>query len=132
MNAKTFVTKTQLEADAFAVENARKELELATAKLQVFEDYTYDRMILEMRAEIRKQEANLEAAQYTLELSQQREKEYRLQVEACQVTAPKAGMVVYANEIDGRGNATVIIEEGVMIRVASPSFACLTRPRCRS
>ena len=120
LNAKTFVTKTQLEADAFAVENARKELDLARSKLEVFENYTYDRTVQEMEAEIRKQEANLEAAEYTLELSEQREKEYRLQVEACHITAPKDGMVVYANEIDGRGNATVIIEEGVMIRDGQP------------
>ena len=34
--------------------------------------------------------------------------------------APSAGQVVYANEIDGRGESGIVIEEGVNIREGQP------------
>jgi len=120
LSAKGYITKTQLQADEFAVEKANADVDLATEKLKVFEKYTFDRTLLEMNAEIKKQTANAEAARYTLALSEQRQSEYQAQVDACRIVAPNDGMVVYANEIDGRGNATVIIEEGVMVRDSQP------------
>ena len=119
---KGYATDTQLEADTFAVEKATTDLKIATDKLSLFEKFTGDRMLAEMDAEIRKQEANKEAAEFTLELSKQRLAEFESQVAACRITAPSAGMVVYANEMDRRGNSTVIIEEGAMLRDGQEIF----------
>lgn len=115
LNAKGYVTDSQRDADRFAVEKADKELALATQKLDVYVKFTNSRLLEEYQAAIDKQTAYLEAAKFTLELSQQREKESAAEVENCKVTAPQAGMVVYANE-GRRDNSSIVIEEGTMIR----------------
>lgn len=110
-----YVTDSQLEADSYAVVKASKELELARQKLDVFKRFTRDRMIAELRAEIEKQVANQEAKNFTLQLSEEREKEMEEQIAKCRVVAPNDGMVVYANDSD-RGDSSIVIEEGVLIR----------------
>ena len=122
LNRKGYITKTQLEADKFAMDKAELNLELAKQKLSVYERFTQDRMVSEFEAEIEKQEANLEAAQFTLELSQARQKETAHQIESCHVVAPNAGTVIYANETDRRGDASFVIEEGAVIRDGQPIF----------
>lgn len=112
-----YVTDSQLEADQYAVVKAAKELELARQKLGVFEEFTRERMIAELRAEIEKQKANKEAKEFTLQLSKEREQEISEQISKCRVVAPSSGMVVYAND-NARGESSIVIEEGVMIRDA--------------
>jgi multidrug efflux pump subunit AcrA (membrane-fusion protein) len=77
-------------------------------------------MVAEYRAEIKKQEANVEATQYTVELSRSREQDLERQVDNCRILAPVDGMVVYANEVDRRGDASFVIEEGALIRDGQP------------
>lgn len=115
LSVRGYVTDSQLEADEYAVIKAAKDLELAKQKLEVFEKYTRERMHSELTAEIEKQDANLEAAEFTLQLSRQRQAELEEQIEKCRVTAPHEGMVVYANDND-RGDSSIVIEEGVLIR----------------
>jgi RND family efflux transporter MFP subunit len=116
LNRKGYITNTQLDADKFAVVKAQKDLNLATQKLTLFEKYTRERMVAQYSAEIEKQQANLEAAQFKLELSQLRLKELQEQVDACRLTAPMDGMVVYANDMDRGGDTALVIEEGVLVR----------------
>ncbi len=113
---KGYVNKAQLEADRFAVIKAEQEVNLAQSKLTVFRDFTQERLKAELVAEIKKQEANLEASQYTLELSKQRLAYYEQQVASCHIVAPVAGQVVYANDVEGRGDSGIVIEEGVSVR----------------
>ena len=113
---KGYVTKAQLSADSFAVVRAQKELELAKSKLEVFRDFSKQTLESQLQAAILQEEANLEASQFTLELSKQRLKYYQEQVVACRIVAPSDGQVVYANEIDGRGESGIVIEEGVTVR----------------
>ncbi len=122
LNRKGFVTKTQLEADEFAVEKAELELSLAQQKLEVYERFTQPRTIAEYEAEIQKQTANLEAAQFTYELSTNRIKEIEEQIARCRLTAPSEGTLVYANEVDRRGDASFVIEEGATLRDGQPIF----------
>jgi len=122
LNRKGFITRTQLEADEFAVEKARQALDLAILKLDVYEKYTHQRTIEGFKLEIAKQEANLDAANYTLKLSQQRESEFEQQVDNCRITAPSTGTVIYANEVDRRGDASFVIEEGSNLRDGQPIF----------
>ncbi len=121
LNRKGYMTKTQLQADTFAEEKATLELELAEERLEVFEKFTKGTMLAELEADIRKQEADLEASQYTLQLSQQREKEQAQQVANCRIVAPADGTLVYANESD-RDESSVVIEEGVLVRDGQPIF----------
>lgn len=118
LNRKGYITKTQLDADKFAVVKAQKDLNLAAQKLSMFEKYTRDRMISEFSAEIEKQRANLDAANFKLELSELRVKDLEEQVAFCRITAPIDGMVVYANDFDRE--EALLIEEGVMVRDGQP------------
>ncbi|MEZ6097047.1 MAG: HlyD family efflux transporter periplasmic adaptor subunit [Pirellulaceae bacterium] len=122
LNRKGFVTKTQLDADQYAVEKAKLDLDLAIQKLEVYERFTRERTLAEYKAEIEKQGANLEAAQFTLELSQNRTREIESQIEACRILAPNDGQLVYANEVDRRGDASFVIEEGATLRDGQPIF----------
>ena len=115
LNSKGYVTDSQRDADQFAVVKAKKELALAQQNLDVYTRFTNKRMVQEYNSEIKKQEAYLEAAKFTLLLSQQREKEIDEQVANCRVVAPQDGMVIYANE-GRRDNSSIVIEEGTMIR----------------
>lgn len=128
LSRKGYRTKTQLEADKFAEEKAKLDLSLAKQNLSVYRDFTKDRMVAEFKSEIKKQEANVEATQYTVQLSRDREKELEQEVANCRVTAPVDGMVVYANETDRRGDASFVIEEGALIRDGQP-IVMLPDPR---
>ncbi len=120
LNRKGFRTQTQLEADIFAEQKAKLDLDLAKQNLDVYERFTKERMIAELNAEIAKQEANAEASRFTLQLSEARQKEIEREIAACRITAPVDGIVVYANEIDRRGDASFVIEEGALIRDGQP------------
>lgn len=119
LSRKGYRTKTQLEADQFAEEKAKLDLKLAEQNLTVYKDFTKDRMVAEFKAEIKKQEANVEATEFTVELSRTREKDIARQVEACRLVAPTDGIVVYASDSD-RGDESIVIEEGALIRDGQP------------
>ncbi len=121
LNMKGYTTATQLQADEFAAKTAQTDLDLALQNKEVYVQFTRERMLAELRSDIEQQQSELEASRYTLELSQQREIEYTLQVENCRLVAPQAGTVVYANENDRRDSA-IVIEEGAEIRDGQPIF----------
>ncbi len=112
---KGYINKAQLEADQFAVVKAEADVALAQSRLRVLKDYSAERMKAELVAEIKKQDANLEASQFTLELSEQRQAYYEQQVASCRIIAPVAGQVVYASDLEGRGESGIVIEEGVTV-----------------
>ena len=114
LNAKNFIPQSELLADKFAVEKAKKEKELAEDKLKVLVELTQKSTREQLQAEVSKQNANLDAARFTVELSQSRVDEFEEQVRKCRIVAPKDGQVVYANEND-RDNS-IVIEEGAIIR----------------
>ena len=120
LNRKGYITKTQLQADQFAVDKAAKDLLLATRNLKMFEKFTQERVIAEYKAEIKKQKANKKAAKHTLDLSNMRLEDLKSQVANCRITAPADGTVVYANEFDRRGDTSFVIEEGTLIRDGQP------------
>ena len=120
--SKGYITRTQLQADQFAAEKAELDVQLARKESSVFSEFTKDRLIAEYKAEIKKQQAQLEAKKFTLELSEARQKDLENQIKACRIVAPSAGMVVYANETDRRGDSTFVIEEGALIRDGQPIF----------
>ncbi len=114
--ARGLITQLQVTAAEFAVDKARKDVAAARRKLDVYQRFTGEKMSGEYEAEIQKQEANVEAATFTLELSKQKLAEIEQQISHCLITAPAAGQVVHANERDGRGDTPEVIEEGTIIR----------------
>ena len=113
--ARGLITKLQLAADEFAVKKAMRDVAVAERKLEVYQGFTKDKLVGQYKAEIKKHEAKVEAAQYTLKLSEQKLKETEDQINNCTLTAPRAGQVVYANQRDGR-DGPAVIEEGTVIR----------------
>ncbi len=118
--ARGFVTAQQLEADKFAVDKAKKDLEAAQTKLKVLREFTQQKMLKTLDAAIATAEAKLRADQRTLQLDKDKLMLIEQQLEKCVVRAPSKGKVVYANETDRRGNSEVIIQEGAVIRERQP------------
>ncbi len=113
---KGYVKRAQLEADQFAIVNARLILANAMEKKRVLETLTKDKQINELKSQVGTAQAQFNAAKANLQLEDQRLQNIRDQISKCIVSSPAAGQVVYANEFDRRGNAEVIIDEGVEIR----------------
>ncbi len=114
--ARGYVTGVQVEADRFAVEKARKELETAQTKLRVLKDYTRAKMIKTLDANIESALAKQQADENSYKLEQAKLALIEAQIKKCRVLSPVAGKVVYANQTGGRGSSEVIIQEGAMIR----------------
>ena len=121
LNRKGYLTNTRKDADEFAAATAKEELQLAEEDLRIYREFSRDRIVAELNSEIKQQSAQLEASQYRLDLSKQREAEYLRQVESCRITAPQAGTVVYANDSDRR-DSSIVIEEGASIRDGQEIF----------
>ena len=107
-----FITDLQLQGEAFAVEKAKRDVETAKLKLDVYKRFTYEKTTGEYESDIEKHQARVKAASKTHELSQKRLQEIKEQIESCKVKAPTPGQVVYAND-ERKG---VVIEEGSLIR----------------
>src|SRR5688572_8777232 len=118
--ARGFVTAQQLEADKFAVEKAKNDLDAAKTKLKVLREFTKEKTLKTLDAAIATGEAKLRADQRTFELDKDKLALIKRQLESCTVRAPSAGKVVYANETDRRGNQEVVIQEGAVIRERQP------------
>lgn len=117
MSQRGYISNVQLEADQFAVEKARKELDVATTNLRVLSEYSKLRQLTLLRAGIKTAEGKLKARQKTWELDSQRLEEIRDQIAKCTIVAPSAGQVVYANEQFTRSSGNeMAIAEGVPVR----------------
>ncbi len=114
--AKGYVTPLQLEADKFAVKKAEKDLGTARTKLDVLRNFTRKKMLVQLEADIETAKAKLEAEENSHKLDLDKLALISTQIEKCEVRAPAAGQVVYANETDRRGGSEVIIQEGILVR----------------
>ncbi|MBX7166217.1 MAG: efflux RND transporter periplasmic adaptor subunit [Pirellulales bacterium] len=115
--AKGYITQLQLDADRFAVEKARKTLEIASTKLDVLRRFTREKMLRQLQADIKIADAKLQADQEVLKLDEEKLQLIKDQIAKCVVTAPAAGQVVYANQSEGRNNnSEFIVQEGAVVR----------------
>lgn len=112
-----YIPEAQLEADAFAVEKARKELGVSNTKLRVLRDFTKTKVLTQMKADFDTVEARLKSRTKTLELDELRLAEIEDQITKCRIVAPVAGEVVYANDQERRGSSgDLLIAEGRPVR----------------
>ncbi|TWT72706.1 macrolide transporter subunit MacA [Posidoniimonas polymericola] len=114
--AKGYVNDLQLEADAFAVEKARKELEAAKTKLRVLDDFTKAKMLKQLQSDILITKAKWEAEKNSLQLESDKLTDINDQITKCVITAPRDGVVKYAHVSDRRGDNDFIVEEGAEVR----------------
>jgi multidrug resistance efflux pump len=113
---KGYVTPLQLEADRFAVDKAKNELDLAQRKLFVLENYTREKTLRTLEADIASAKAKWDAEEESYKLELKKLDEVELQVEHCTIQAPQDGQVVYANVTSSRGEREFLVEPGSMVR----------------
>jgi len=97
MFRKGYITPLQLEAQQSAV--ARAELDLGTAEIarDVLERFTRPKMITELESVRDAAKARRDSELAALELEQTKLERLITQLERCLITAPKDGLVIYAN-----------------------------------
>ncbi|MEL7336556.1 MAG: efflux RND transporter periplasmic adaptor subunit, partial [Planctomycetota bacterium] len=115
--AKGLIKSLQLDADRFAVANARNQLEAAEGRLRVLQNLTRKKMLVQFDSDIEAAQAQLSA--YESELLEQQSKmdETEEQIANCLILAPASGVVVHANRFSSRGgNAEFVVEAGANVR----------------
>lgn len=113
---KGYVSAAQLEADQFAVEKARKELDLAQTKLEVLRVHSKKAKVNDLNASIHTSEAKLKSVENSYELECAREKEINEQIKKCIINSPSSGAVTYANRSNSGSDDGILIEEGKLVR----------------
>ncbi len=116
LHAKGYISDRELQANRFDVEKKRIELEMAKTKRRVLEQYTKQKRITELLADIQSAEAKLEAAKKSYQLDLEELWEIEEQIGHCTIFARNPGQVVYANQRNWRGGNEVVIEPGTYIR----------------
>jgi RND family efflux transporter MFP subunit len=115
--SRGYVTEVQLEADRFAVEKARKELDSARTKLEVLNRFTKQKALNKLRADVETAEARLASRENSHKLDAEKLTQIEAQLALCVITAPTSGQVVYATESRGNNGAgEPLIAEGKMVR----------------
>ncbi len=112
--AKGIVRSLQLEGEQFAVESARKELELKKKRLEALEKYTKQKMLQELRSALSAAEARLAADESALALEKQRLEREKEQLENCTICSTGAGLVIFPSAAAWK--ETPDIEEGATVR----------------
>ncbi len=114
MFRKGYITPQQLEAQKSAVDRAELDMGTAEIALDVLNRFTKPKMITELESVRDAAAARLSSEQASLDLEMAKLERLKSQLEQCTITAPKAGLVIYAN---GRNrDRETEIKEGAMVR----------------
>jgi len=125
MFRKGYATVLQRDAKEFAVQRAKLELESALTAKTVLTEFTRAKMLEDLCSQRDTAEAKMKSEKAALELEETRLKRLEMEKERCVVRAPKAGMVVYANDMSRHGppgSRDVQIEEGAAVREQQDIF----------
>ncbi len=115
---KGFQTLLTLEADQFAVSNAKLLLQAAETKKKSLQDFTKKKMTADLESLRDSAEASMKATDSKFKLEQNKLQQIRDQIEKCTILAPRDGMVIYASDRDRRGRSDSIeIKEGALVRL---------------
>jgi multidrug efflux pump subunit AcrA (membrane-fusion protein) len=120
--AKGTLKPLQIEAEQYAVQNAKNTLESAEGRLRVLDELTKAKMLVQFDADIETTKAKLESDKSTLAEEKEKLEEIQTQIAACKIVAPADGQVVYANKFSGRGNGEFIVEAGALVREQQTIF----------
>jgi len=120
--AKGTLKPLQIEAEQFAVQNAKNTLESAEGRLRVLDELTKAKMLVQFDADIETAKAKLESDKSTLIEEKAKLEEIQGQIKACTIRAPADGQVVYANKFSGRGGGEFVVEAGALVREQQTIF----------
>ena len=113
MFRKGFATQLQVDSDTFAVKRAGLERAAAETALNVLEEFTKTKMMTELNATRDAAVALSEAKDKALELEGKKLRRLNDKLEKAVIRAPKAGMVIYANERSRYSSVTIELHSAV-------------------
>lgn len=114
MAAKGLIKTLQLQGEKFAVDSARKALELKQTQLMALEKYKKVKEVQTLESDLRAAEARLASFDASLRLEQARLEREKEQLKNCTITAEIGGMVIFPSMADWK--STPDIEEGAVVR----------------
>lgn len=114
--AKGVIKGLQIEAEEFAVINAKNMLEAAEAKLKVLDELTKEKNKVQFESDIEAAKAKLDSDRSVLVEEEEKLKEIEDQIAKCIILSPADGVVVYNNKFSSRGGAEFVVEEGSTVR----------------
>ena len=112
--SKGMFRSLQMEGQKFAVDSARKDLELKKKQLETLDRYKKKKTLQQLQSALDAAEARLAAEQASLRLEKDRLDRDKEQLENCVITAPAAGMVIFPSAAEWK--ETPDIEEGARVR----------------
>ncbi|MBI2481172.1 MAG: hypothetical protein HYV60_21800 [Planctomycetia bacterium] len=112
--ARGLITSLQLEGDQFAVDSARKVLELAKRRLHALEKFTKEKNVQELEGALKAAEAKLASDTAALDLETVRWERAKKQLENCVIQATSSGLVIYP--VAEQWREVPAMEEGAAVR----------------
>lgn len=112
--AKGVLKSLQLQGEKFAVDSAKKDLELKQTKLESLEKYSKEKMLQQLRSTLRATQAKLASFEASLELEKTRLDREKQQLANCVIRADTAGMVIFPSMAAWKD--TPDITEGAVVR----------------
>jgi RND family efflux transporter MFP subunit len=114
--AKGTLKALQIEAEQFAVQNARNMLDAAQGRLKVLDELTKEKMLVQFDSDIETKRAKLASDQSTANEEKEKLLEIERQIKACTIASPRDGQVVHANKMSSRGGSEFVVEPGSIVR----------------
>jgi HlyD family secretion protein len=114
-----YVTTLQRDAQAFAVERAKLDLEVAETAITVLEKFTKEKTLVGLESTRDSAKARMASEQAAFKLEEDKLARWQYQLTKCVITAPDEGMVVYANDLQqrrgGQSRMSQVEEGAIMI-----------------
>jgi RND family efflux transporter MFP subunit len=114
MASKGMFRTLQLEGEKFAVDSARKDLELKKKQLETLDKYKKKKTLQELQSALEAAKARLAAEDASLQLEKDRLDRDMEQLENCVIRAKSEGMVIFPSAAEWK--ETPDIEEGAVVR----------------
>jgi RND family efflux transporter MFP subunit len=114
MVAKGLISSLQLEGEQFALDSARKDLELKRRQLVGLEKYTKQKTVQELNSTLQAAEARSASYMAALNLEKTRLDRAREQLVNCTIVSEVPGMVIFPSAAEWK--ETPDIEEGATVR----------------
>lgn len=112
MVARGLAGETRLESERFRLQAAQNSLDLAKQKLDVLENYTKKKLVVQLEGNFEAAKVQYESAKRSFELQRAKVEEIGDQIAKCRVVAPAGGQVVYKNVQSRRAANEFVVEPG--------------------
>ncbi|HID76274.1 MAG TPA: HlyD family efflux transporter periplasmic adaptor subunit, partial [Planctomycetaceae bacterium] len=114
--SKGFISDNELAANRFDVTKTQLAVEMINTRIKVLEQYTKEKILGQLRADIATAKAKLAAVEQSYELDLKQLRDIEEQIVNCTIFARRPGQVVYANLRGRYGREEIVIEPGTTIR----------------